>query len=85
LIDVLIKMISYLIILIIATVGSAINCGLGVPILTRIPNEQDTYTVSFQCLCPIDYYGIQCKYHRKISCYLKTKEFTPEYVDPTNF
>jgi hypothetical protein len=39
-------MISYLIILsIIAVVGSAIECGFGVPVLTRIPNDQGTYLV----------------------------------------
>ena len=38
-------MISYLIILSIATVGSAIQCGLGVPVLTRIPNDKGTYAV----------------------------------------
>lgn len=41
----LIKMISYLIILIIASTGSALSCGPGVPILTRIPNDLGTYTV----------------------------------------
>lgn len=38
-------MISYLIILSIAAVGSAIECGFGVPVLTRIPNDQETYAV----------------------------------------
>lgn len=79
-------MISCLILLsIIAAVGSAIECGLGVPVLTRIPNDQGTYAVEYQCLCPVDYYGIQCKNHRKIACYLTTKEFTPNMVDTTNF
>lgn len=63
-------MIYYLITLALISTGLSITCGVGIPILTRIPNEKGTYTVADQCLCPIDYYGIQCRNHRRISCYL---------------
>lgn len=57
--------------------GSAIHCGPGVPILTRIPNGKGAYSVAMQCLCPIDYHGLQCKHHRRVQCYLQTQQTTP--------
>ncbi len=78
-------MIYFLIAITWISVAASIECGVGVPILTRIPNERNTYSVVLQCLCPADYYGIQCQKHRKLSCYLKTKEYDPQFVDPSNF
>lgn len=62
-----------LVIIALVWLGNSIECGPGVPILTRIPNGKGSYTVALQCLCPIDYHGMQCKHHRRLSCYLQTQ------------
>ena len=61
-----------IVVMMVVLLGTAIECGVGVPILTRIPNGRGAYAVAMQCLCPIDYHGMQCKHHRRVQCYLQT-------------
>jgi hypothetical protein len=52
-------------------------CIEGVKMLTRIKEPNGNYSLKHVCICPIDYWGEQCRYHRAIKCYLTPKSITP--------
>lgn len=82
---IILLMLACLIIAALLAISTPMQCGSGVPVLTRIPRPPGDYTVEFQCYCPADYFGIQCRSHRKLSCYLQTKEWSPSAVDSSNY
>lgn len=40
------------------------QCIEGVKILTRRKISDNAYTLQYQCMCPIDFMGQRCRYHR---------------------
>ena len=74
-----------ILLLVFATVHSKNNCGPGLPVLRRLAVEGGNYEVGYICYCPIDYFGLACRQHRGLNCYLQTQNMTPAVFTGDNF
>ena len=59
-------------------VEGMLPCVEGVSILTRKKMGEGEYSLKYQCLCPIDFVGQRCRYHKEIRCYLKPQSMEPK-------